>query len=530
MLANVVDVKNWQTTFAINHAVGNWDSYGYQNSQNTYSYKPRNNPWRLIIWDANIAFGNGGADTPSFEQMFDSSDPIIDQFYSLPGFRRSYIRILQQLAANPLVVSNAAPILNAKYAAFQDHAVAADFPAVIKSSLDSARNLLLRIVASNSPPFAITSAEELSPRSTDRLLTLTGTAPIDLTQFSVNGEPVPVFWQSNASGLQWKIRITLTNVTQKLLIEGFDEAGILVPATPREVTASYSGKLENPQDVLVFSEIMHRPSAALGDFVELFNGSTNNTFEVSGWRIEPLGIEILESTFLAAQGRLVFARDAGVFASLYRNSPSPNGVFTRSIDPNGGTLRWVQPGGSPLEDRTIRAVTYGTTPPWPVLATNAGFSLQLREGRSGGDDRPGNWAVFQVPPPETNNWVRALATGLATGTHLLLYLSNFPVIPSPDDIVGFWKGRFDGMDAPLLFHFRRDPTETLLATFIFGTDENPGSLPATSASYSSTDRTIRLVQQGDVGSYSGRLSIDGLRITGGYLFQGGGGEGHKPFP
>ena len=33
-------MDEWFRCFAINHAVGNWDSVGYKNAQNTYAYKP----------------------------------------------------------------------------------------------------------------------------------------------------------------------------------------------------------------------------------------------------------------------------------------------------------------------------------------------------------------------------------------------------------------------------------------------------------------------------------------------------------
>ncbi len=519
-LATLIDIRNWQTTFAINHAVGNVDSFGYDNGQNMYGYKPRNGPWQLIIWDANMVFENSGADTPSFDQMFTSSDPITDQFYSSPLFRRSYIKVLQELAADPFVLSNAAPMLDAKYAAFQDHGVAADSPGIIAAGLESARGVMLEIVASNSPPFAVTSPGGLSPRSTDLLLTLSGTAPIGVRHLLVNGEPVVVTWKSGSSGLEWETRITRTHFVQTLRIEGVDDAGNALPNARCEVTATYSGTLETPEEVLVFSEIMHRPSAVRGEYVELLNESTNNTFDVSRWRIEPLGVVIPEGTFLAPQSRLVYARDAGVYSSLYTHCPSPNGVFTGRIDPNGDTLRLIQPGTRSSDVRTITAVTYGIAPPWPVLATNAGYALQLREGCHGADDRPGNWAVFQVPNPETNNWVRAVATGSITGTNLLLYLSSFPVATHPDDVTGVWQGKFREYDTPLLFHLYRDQRGLLLANFIYGTETNPAPFPASSVSYQATNRMVFLVQQNDAGNYSGNLSTNGLSITGNYSVHG----------
>src|SRR5207248_3567034 len=34
------DMVQWMRTFAVEHAVGNWDAFGCQNEQNMYGYKP----------------------------------------------------------------------------------------------------------------------------------------------------------------------------------------------------------------------------------------------------------------------------------------------------------------------------------------------------------------------------------------------------------------------------------------------------------------------------------------------------------
>ena len=60
------DMEQWMRTFAVEHAVGNWDAFGCQNAQNMYGYKPLNGKWTLFIWDYNIVLGNchAGPDNP----------------------------------------------------------------------------------------------------------------------------------------------------------------------------------------------------------------------------------------------------------------------------------------------------------------------------------------------------------------------------------------------------------------------------------------------------------------------------------
>ena len=47
----VVDVDNWLRTYAVEHIVGNNDSYAYGGGQNMYAYKPVDDTWKLLIWE-----------------------------------------------------------------------------------------------------------------------------------------------------------------------------------------------------------------------------------------------------------------------------------------------------------------------------------------------------------------------------------------------------------------------------------------------------------------------------------------------
>src|SRR5207249_2592311 len=59
-LEAVVDVDNWLGTYAVEHLVGNNDSFAYGGGQNMYSYKPVNDTWKMLIWDIDFAFSSQG--------------------------------------------------------------------------------------------------------------------------------------------------------------------------------------------------------------------------------------------------------------------------------------------------------------------------------------------------------------------------------------------------------------------------------------------------------------------------------------
>src|SRR4029078_7842140 len=91
----VANMENWMRTFALEHALGNWDSFGYRNQQNMFAYKPERGRWSLLIWDINIIFGGGTRGTPGgvTDDLFErdgATDPPMDVIYNTPAFRRIY--------------------------------------------------------------------------------------------------------------------------------------------------------------------------------------------------------------------------------------------------------------------------------------------------------------------------------------------------------------------------------------------------------------------------------------------------------
>src|SRR5208282_761289 len=64
-MENMPNMENWMRVFAANHAAGNWDSFGAQNSQNLYGYiGAQGTKYTLLMWDFNIVIGNSGSWSP----------------------------------------------------------------------------------------------------------------------------------------------------------------------------------------------------------------------------------------------------------------------------------------------------------------------------------------------------------------------------------------------------------------------------------------------------------------------------------
>src|SRR5262249_224396 len=100
-LDGLADIEQWMRTFALEHAVGNWDSFGYRNEQNMFAYKPERGRWQLPIWHIDMVFGGGprGLPVPVDGDLFeiDTADTPMTPLYAHPQFRRAYWQALREL-------------------------------------------------------------------------------------------------------------------------------------------------------------------------------------------------------------------------------------------------------------------------------------------------------------------------------------------------------------------------------------------------------------------------------------------------
>src|SRR2546423_772067 len=149
----LIDTEEWLGIFAVEHCVGNWDSFGNRNSQNMYGYKPTQGKWRLMIWDYNIVLGNSGSDGPgSALFQYQTADNNMGKFYSTPLYRRMYWRALKKLANGPMVSPQLTALLDDKMRSFQASSLTAiSSPQPIKDFLSQAAPSILSQLAAEDP-------------------------------------------------------------------------------------------------------------------------------------------------------------------------------------------------------------------------------------------------------------------------------------------------------------------------------------------------------------------------------------------
>ncbi|MBI2948881.1 MAG: lamin tail domain-containing protein [Verrucomicrobia bacterium] len=284
-----IDVEQWMRIFAVEHVVGNWDSYGNNNGQNMFAYKPRLGPWQLLIWDFDIVLGLGGyADGPT-TSLFKAVDPVITRMNSHPPFRRAYWRALRDTAHGPLQDPALGALLDAKYAAFRTNGAAVTSPNAIKTFVSSRRNYILQQLKTVASDFAITSNHGDDWATDQNSLTLAGRAPVEVKTIRVNGSEYPTTWTTVTN---WSLKVPLRPGFNTLALAGHDASGNLLPAHTATVNVTSTRPDPLTPDHVVINEWMSANirtlanpiDGAFSDWFELFN-PTDRTVDLSGFSL-----------------------------------------------------------------------------------------------------------------------------------------------------------------------------------------------------------------------------------------------------
>ena len=136
---SLVNIDEWMGVFAVEHIVGNWDSYGYQRGKNMFAFKPANDKWQLLMWDIDFVMAAQGDSSDSY---FYAVDPTIRRLFVQAPFQRAYYRALSRALNGPLVAANIEPVLDAKYEALKANGVVVASPSAAKTFLRNRRTSL----------------------------------------------------------------------------------------------------------------------------------------------------------------------------------------------------------------------------------------------------------------------------------------------------------------------------------------------------------------------------------------------------
>lgn len=420
-MKSVADMENWMRVFAANHAAGNWDSFGAQNAQNMYGYAGTlGTKYSLLMFDFNISIGNSGSWGPGQNLFaFNGADSNVQNIFNEPEFLRMYWRALQELVNGPLDVANSGPLIDAKYAAMTANGFTVENTTAMKGWLTSAHDSIASQLASvDASAFAVTSSVV-----SNNVAYLTGVAPVGVKSVWINGVELPLQWTSLQG---WRLAVPLAAGTNVLSVTGVDMQGTQVAGASNSVTVVSKVVPISPVGNVVINEIMFDPIVPGAEFVELYNKSTNTSFDLSGFEFRGLAYTFPAGSFIAPQGYLVLAADRVVFSTAYGAGIAVFDTFDGTLQLDGETLSLIQPGANGGADTYVARVRYESQAPWSADANGTGSSLQLIDPQQD-NWRVANWTAVPVNGQPDLDWVYVSAnigTPAAASTTFYVYLKT----------------------------------------------------------------------------------------------------------
>ena len=297
---SLLDIEQWMRTFAFEHTVGNWDSYGYGNGQNMYAYKPVDGQWQLMMWDLDIGSGSGLGDgatrslfalTNTLFPIVNGDPKIVGRMYQNPEFVRAYWRTLEEAANGPMIAARVDAYLDPKFDALRaSFGGSIQPPTAIKSYMGQRRNYILQQLASQ----AAAQFEILTPATFDfetdsSPLVVRGSAAVSVQTIRVNGLPVTPVWTDVN---EWEIQIPLFQAESEILIEGFDRFENLAGLSSASLSVTFTGDIDPVGGNIVLNEWMASNQSEISDpadgrfedWLELFNAG-DSAINLAGYTL-----------------------------------------------------------------------------------------------------------------------------------------------------------------------------------------------------------------------------------------------------
>jgi hypothetical protein len=277
----LADMRNWMRVWAVEHTIGNWDSWGYRRGKNMFAYKPEQGPWKLLLWDFDLVLGKGsdGTAQPLFDTSGADGDPVVAAMFTHPPFVREFWCAMRELVDGPMLPVNYNSTVDARFAAFRANEVPVDTPDAMKAWIDARRAFILPQI-----PIANFSLTVTNVSTASNVMILSGTAPVSAKDILVNGGEFPLTWTTVSN---WTLRVPLAAGTNTLVVSAADRFGTEI--SNRTVVVNYTGPTADPEGSVVLNEILYQAATNNTEFVELFNTRTNVAFDLSGWRWNGLG-------------------------------------------------------------------------------------------------------------------------------------------------------------------------------------------------------------------------------------------------
>ncbi|UCD51874.1 MAG: CotH kinase family protein, partial [Phycisphaerales bacterium] len=228
-IESVIHPAHFARVLAVRHAVGDWDSYGFDRGKNNYFYYALpEGKWYLLPWDIDFTLGSGRGANENLFSMATNEVPEVWQFVNYPKYQWMYLQAFSDLVHGPWKTSYGTADPPTAFDRFLDDATNAlimdglgsDRRDGIKAYVRDRRAYILTQIPSF--VFEITTKAGLDFCTSDSVVTIKGVASPHVAGIAVNDVPVPVRFLDNDV---FEVDIALALGENPLTLEGLDGVG-----------------------------------------------------------------------------------------------------------------------------------------------------------------------------------------------------------------------------------------------------------------------------------------------------------------
>ncbi len=313
-------------------------------------------------------------------------------------------------------------------------------------------NIVVGPIIVDSTPPSVLSATAISATQLDILFS----EPVaQITAENTNNYNIIPF-NSAASVVRDATNLALVHVTLSLVMLSGNTYTVTVNGVQDLTGNACANQIANvfyfvpdialPGDVII-NEVMADPTPVVGlpdaEFVEIYNRTTNKTFDLANWTFSDGGSPLLLPAFTLAPGAYLILTSASNVPALSTFGPviAPSGSL--SLVNTGDPLTLLDPGGI-----TIDAVTYDDSWYNDAVKVLGGWSLE-RINPTAPCSSAANWAASIAPQggtPDAQNSVYAIVPDI-TAPSLVSVLVNSAtqiqlVFSEAMDVSGFGGGTY----------------------------------------------------------------------------------------
>jgi len=244
-IESAVHPEHFARILALRHAVGDWDSYGYNRGKNNYFYYALpEGKWYLLPWDIDFTLGSGNGPTTNLFSMSSGKFPEVYQFVHYPKYERMYMQAFAELVSGPWQTSYGTNNPPTDFDIFLDDA--ADVLAAnggdagrrnsIKAFVRDRRAYVLSQIPSL--VFEITTNGGNDFCTSDSTVMIEGFAPFEVLGISANGTVVPAEFLGGGNAFKAYVPVDLgQNV---LNLQGLNGLGDPVSGATDSITVTRS--------------------------------------------------------------------------------------------------------------------------------------------------------------------------------------------------------------------------------------------------------------------------------------------------